>query len=150
MKDTINTKAAKQVAAQRLKDRERREKARVKAAAAREARRIKVLARDKKAAEARRLKPPTKGKGSRQPILTLAPLGDESIHPLIHLMDGKLRDTKSSLAAYMGVDPHSLYKWERACRADPHFPLPVARARQLATYFKVKPETFRPDFWSPK
>jgi hypothetical protein len=108
-------------------------------------------ARALRSLKARLAAKPTKGKGARQPIITLEPLGKEKEHPLIHLMDSRLKGrTKSSLAAYMGVDPHSLYKWERACRADMHFPLPVARARQLATYFRVKPATFRPDFWSPK
>lgn len=68
-------------------------------------------------------------------------------HPLLHLIKTQLKepDTKSDLAKYMGVRPQSLYKWERKCREDRHFSLPLARAIQLSKYFGVNPSLFRPD-----
>lgn len=69
-------------------------------------------------------------------------------HPLVYLMQNKLiePDNKSTLARALGVRPQSIYKWERACRKDRNFPLPVLRARQIADFFKVSPTMFRPDF----
>jgi len=98
------------------------------------------------------------GPGSRQPVLKLPstlPSGQRMRgHPLLHLMtihiglDPENRN-KSSIARALGIAPQSLYKWERACRADRNFPLPVLRAQQFAQVFKVPPAIFRPDFpWS--
>lgn len=104
--------------------------------------------------------PPVKttGKGSRQPVLKLPfvmPNGARiRIHPLLWLMKqyAEQQDSewnKSELARRLGVRPQSLYKWERACKADRNFPLPVLRAKQFAGIFRVNPAIFRPDFpWS--
>lgn len=95
--------------------------------------------------------PPPGTLGARQPVLKLE--HKDGAHPFIWLLDNKLKrdHTKSDLARVLAVRPQSLYKWERACRANPDYPLPALRARQFATYFRVKPETFRPDFpWSGK
>ena len=96
----------------------------------------------------------TAGPHSRQPLLELPrimPNGPHtSSHPLLWLLARHLErypDTnKSDIARRMEVDVHALYKWERACRDDRNFPLPVLRAKQLADIFKVSPATFRPDF----
>ncbi len=97
---------------------------------------------------------PTSGPGARQPILKLpATMGDKRItrHPFVYLLESYLKEdpedhNKSVLAKHLGVRPQSIYKWERACRKDRNFPLPVLRAQQIATFFKVPPSTFRPDF----
>ena len=72
-------------------------------------------------------------------------------HPLIWLMKEKMGDrNKSDLARACGdkgVRPQSLYKWERLCRADRNFPLPILRAKQIADFFGVKPGLFRPDIF---
>ena len=118
------------------------------------------LAKAKQAATKRVASRPTSfiaesGPGARQPVLKLPstlPSGARiRNHPLLHLMSIHIgldpaNRNKSSIAAALGVTPQSLYKWERACRADRNFPLPVLRAQQLATLFKVPPAIFRPDF----
>lgn len=101
---------------------------------------------------------PASGPGSRQPMLKLPstmPDGKRTpLHPLIYLMRKHADDdtgNKSDVARKLGVRPQSFYKWERACKADRHFPLPVLRAQQLAEHFNVPPSLFRPDFpWSTK
>jgi DNA-binding XRE family transcriptional regulator len=101
---------------------------------------------------------PAGGPGSRQPVLTLsAEMPDGKIaegHPLLYLMEKRLSKgdvTKTDVAKLLGVRPQSLYKWERECRANRNFPLPVLRAKQLAGFFRVKPDVFRPDFpWGAK
>jgi hypothetical protein len=45
----------------------------------------------------------------------------------------------------MGVRPQSLYKWLAEGRKDRHFPIPVQRAAQAASFFSVHPKMFRPD-----
>jgi hypothetical protein len=93
-----------------------------------------------------------KGPGSRQPVLKLAsvmPNGKRTtLHPMTWLMREREMTTteKTALAKSMGIKPQSLYKWELACALDRNFPLPILRARQIADYFKVKPDLFRPDF----
>jgi DNA-binding XRE family transcriptional regulator len=100
---------------------------------------------------------PTGGPGSRQPQLKLPvtmPDGSRAKgHPLLHFMGKKLIEggTKTDVAKVLGVRPQSLYKWERECRQNRNFPLPVLRAKQLASYFNVPPAVFRPDFpWEAK
>lgn len=96
---------------------------------------------------------PASGKGSRQPILELPhKMPDGTMakgHPLLHLMDKVTADgatVKARIADCLGVRPQSLYKWERECRNNRNFPLPIRRAKQLADYFKVPPSVLRPDF----
>jgi len=97
---------------------------------------------------------PQRGPGSRQPVLKLPSEVNGRrirVHPLVHLMkleaEAKGEEAnKSDVARALGIAPQSLYKWERACKADRNFPLPVLRASQLASYFKVPPSVFRPDF----
>jgi len=72
-------------------------------------------------------------------------------HPLIWAMQNHRRaynDNKSELARRLGVDPRTIYKWERLCREDRNFPLPILRAQQLAEIFDLPPAFFRPDVWS--
>lgn len=95
---------------------------------------------------------PASGKGSRQPVLELPvrmPDGTMSKgHPLLHLMERHTADgvsVKARVAETLGVRPQSLYKWERECRNNRNFPLPVLRAKQLADFFKVPPSVLRPD-----
>ena len=57
------------------------------------------------------------------------------------------KPNKSDLARALGVRPQSLYKWERLCKADRNFPLPILRAKQAAEFFGVKPSLFRPDIF---
>ncbi len=59
--------------------------------------------------------------------------------------DGK--PNKSDLARALNVRPQSLYKWERLCKVDRNFPLPILRAKQVAEFFAVKPSLFRPDIF---
>jgi DNA-binding XRE family transcriptional regulator len=97
---------------------------------------------------------PTSGPGARQPILKLpSEVRGKRItrHPFVYLLEDYIEqapedNNKSVLAKHLGVRPQSIYKWERACRKDRNFPLPVLRAQQIATFFKVPPSTFRPDF----
>jgi DNA-binding XRE family transcriptional regulator len=93
---------------------------------------------------------PLTGPGSRQPTLklpTVMPDGSKTrMHPLSWCIQYLLIDTtKTSLAQHMGVKPQSLYKWERKCREDRHFPLPLLRAVQVADFFSVPVAMFRPD-----
>ncbi len=95
---------------------------------------------------------PLTGPGSRQPTLKLPsvmPDGKKTAkHPLIWCIQNKLyENTKSDLAQHMGVKPQSLYKWERKCADDRHFPLPLLRAIQIAEFFDVPPSMFRPDVY---
>lgn len=71
-------------------------------------------------------------------------------HPLLWCLEERLGDrTKSDAARMMGVKPQSLYKWERLCREDRNFPLPLLRAMQLGKFFGVPHTLFRPDAsWS--
>jgi DNA-binding XRE family transcriptional regulator len=101
---------------------------------------------------------PAGGHGSRQPVLELPTTMPDGRpiegHPLLYLLDKRLSKgdiTKTDVAKTLGVRPQSLYKWERECRANRNFPLPVLRAKQLAGFLRVKPEVFRPDFpWGAK
>ena len=91
--------------------------------------------------------------GGRQPVLKLTremPGGKKTTaHPLLWLIKEKLGEerTKSDLARHMDVRPQSLYKWERLCKADRNFPLPILRAKQVAEFFAVPPGMFRPDIF---
>ena len=71
------------------------------------------------------------------------------MHPLVWLMKEKLGEdrNKSDLARHLQVAPQSLYKWERLCRGDRNYPLPIPRAMQIAKFFRVKPGLFRPDIF---
>lgn len=72
-----------------------------------------------------------------------------SSHPLTWLMREKLGEerNKSDLARALNVRPQSLYKWERLCKADRNYPLPIPRAMQIAKFFNVKPTLLRPDIF---
>jgi DNA-binding XRE family transcriptional regulator len=72
-----------------------------------------------------------------------------SSHPLIWLMREKLGEDRknSDLARHLDVRPQSLYKWERLCKADRNFPLPIANAKKIAEFFNVKPALLRPDIF---
>jgi len=103
---------------------------------------------------------PESGPGSRQVDIKLPremPGGKTTtLHPLVWLMRERLgepfneegKPNKSDLARACGdVRPQSLYKWERLCKADRNFPLPILRAKQMAEFFSVKPGLFRPDIF---
>ena len=78
-----------------------------------------------------------------------------TLHPLTWLMREKLGEprnedglpNKSDLARHLDVRPQSLYKWERLCKADRNYPLPIIRAKEIAAFFGVKPALFRPDIF---
>jgi DNA-binding XRE family transcriptional regulator len=95
---------------------------------------------------------PATGPGSRQPTLKLPvamPDGKRTtLHPLLWCEQNRmLNRNKSDLARHMRVRPQSLYKWERAARADRNFPVPPLRAMQIACFFDVTPSMFRPDVY---
>ena len=68
-------------------------------------------------------------------------------HPLLWCLEYRMPadSNKSDLAKKMGVKPQSLYKWERKCREDRHFSLPLLRAMIMAAWFDVPVSLFRPD-----
>lgn len=69
------------------------------------------------------------------------------LHPLLWCLRNRMPEAAnlSVVARHMGVKPQSLYKWMRKAEADRHFSLPAPRALQLAGYFGVQPDLFRPD-----
>ena len=58
-------------------------------------------------------------------------------------------DNLSDVARTMGVRPQSLYKWMKKAEGDRNFCLPSTRALQLAAYFQVPLNLFRPDLPRP-
>ena len=78
-----------------------------------------------------------------------------TLHPLTWLMREKLGEprnedglpNKSDRARALDVRPQSLYKWERLCKEDRNFPLPISRAKEIAAFFNVKPSLLRPDIF---
>jgi len=69
-------------------------------------------------------------------------------HPLVWLVREKMGErNKSDLARHLDVRPQSLYKWERLCKEDRNFPLPISRAKEIAAFFNVKPSLLRPDIF---
>jgi DNA-binding XRE family transcriptional regulator len=89
---------------------------------------------------------------SRLAVVTLSkdmPGGKKTTdHPLVWLVREKMGErNKSDLARHLDVRPQSLYKWERLCRGDRNYPLPIPRAMQIAKFFRVKPGLFRPDIF---
>jgi DNA-binding XRE family transcriptional regulator len=96
--------------------------------------------------------PASRPEGSRLAIVKLPremPDGKTtSGHPLTWLVREKMGErNKSDLARHMAVAPQSLYKWERLCRADRNYPLPIPRAMEIAKFFNVKPSLLRPDIF---
>lgn len=93
--------------------------------------------------------------GARQPVLELPTEVNGKqieVHPLLWAMENRMpKDaSKSDVARTLGVRPQSLYKWERACRKDRNFPVPILRAKQLAEVFRINPAVLRPDAFKAK
>jgi DNA-binding XRE family transcriptional regulator len=113
---------------------------------------VKLSKKERERVEAR----PLSGPGSRQPVLTLPSIMPDGkrtrMHPLLWALENRMPEgrNKSDVARALGIQPQSLYKWERSCATNRNFPVPVQRAAQLASYFGIDPVLLRPDFpWAP-